>query len=110
MLTKNPHLFFQVLYILQLYQDTESGLAHISSISEFLLAQPCLSFAILDASRRKFKKSTDAVDNLLGDITTGEVNILVNFFTPAFHKECRAWHHVVARVHYVDCCLVKGTT
>ena len=66
----------QVVYILQLYQDAGSGLAHVSSLSEFLLAQPCLSFAILDASRRKFQKAAQDPDNSLGDITTGIVILL----------------------------------
>ncbi|XP_077982261.1 enhancer of mRNA-decapping protein 4-like [Glandiceps talaboti] len=45
----------KVLYVLEVFQDIEKGHAHISSISEFLLTQPLLSFAILDASRKKFK-------------------------------------------------------
>ena len=45
-----------VLYVLQMYQDMEQGRAHVSSIAEFLLTQPCLSMAVQDAGRRRFKK------------------------------------------------------
>lgn len=61
----------KVLYILQIFQDNKNNTAHFSSISEFLLAQPCLSFAILDASKKKFKKTDD--ESHLDDITTGEL-------------------------------------
>ncbi|XP_033754002.1 enhancer of mRNA-decapping protein 4-like isoform X2 [Pecten maximus] len=63
----------KVLYVLQIHQESDSNAAHISSISEFLLAQPCLSFAIMDASKKKFKKSIVEDDSHLDDITTGEL-------------------------------------
>ncbi|XP_022340302.2 enhancer of mRNA-decapping protein 4-like isoform X1 [Crassostrea virginica] len=62
----------QVLYVLQIHQDSAANTAHVSSVSEFLLAQTCLSFAILDASKKKFKKVTE--EPHLDDITTGELD------------------------------------
>ncbi|KAJ8303214.1 hypothetical protein KUTeg_019610 [Tegillarca granosa] len=67
------YCLFQVLYVLQIHQDSSSNTAHVSSVSEFLLAQPCLSFAILDASKKKFKKSSGD-DSHLDEITTGELD------------------------------------
>ncbi|XP_064611108.1 enhancer of mRNA-decapping protein 4-like [Liolophura sinensis] len=61
----------KVLYVLQLFQDNEAGMAHVSSISEFLLTQPCLSLSIYGASTKKFKKSPD--DSHMDEITTGEI-------------------------------------
>ncbi|CAG2210693.1 unnamed protein product [Mytilus edulis] len=61
----------KVLYVLQIFQDNTNNTAHFSSISEFILAQPCLSFAILDASKKKFKKTGE--DSNLDDMTTGEL-------------------------------------
>lgn len=58
-----------MLYVLQIHQDSAANTAHVSSVSEFLLAQTCLSFAILDASKKKFKKVTE--ESHLDDITTG---------------------------------------
>ncbi|XP_006822030.2 enhancer of mRNA-decapping protein 4-like [Saccoglossus kowalevskii] len=61
----------KVLYVFEVYQDIEKGHAHISSVCEFLLTQPMLSFAILDANRKKFKHITTAdgdVEDESGDI------------------------------------------
>ena len=62
-------LRFQVLYVLHLHQESDANTAHVSSISEFMLAHPCLSFSVLDAARRRFKKVPGHDD--LGDVTTG---------------------------------------
>ncbi|XP_041375558.1 enhancer of mRNA-decapping protein 4-like isoform X2 [Gigantopelta aegis] len=61
-----------VLYILQIHQDDSGTAAHISSISEFLLAQPCLCFAILSAKSQRLKKSLN--DSHLDLITTGDLD------------------------------------
>ena len=55
--------------MLQLYQDAVSGRAHISSVTDFPLTQACLSFAVVDASTRKFKPSPN--ESHLDEITTG---------------------------------------
>ena len=60
----------QVLYVMTLFQDRDESQAHVSSVSEFLLTQPCLSMAILDVGIRKFKKSE--LKNGLDGITTGK--------------------------------------
>ncbi|KAK3581117.1 hypothetical protein CHS0354_033910 [Potamilus streckersoni] len=62
----------KVIYVLQIFQDGAANTAHVGSVSEFLLAQPCISFAILDASTKKFKKITGD-DSHLDEITTGEI-------------------------------------
>lgn len=62
----------KVLYILSLSQDHKMDTAHITSVSEFLLAQPCLSFAILDAHAKKFRQSLKD-DTFLEELTTGEI-------------------------------------
>ena len=64
--------FLQVLYVLQIHQDSLKDTAHVSSVSEFTLAQPCLSFAILDAGTRRLKKSKGD-DSHLDEITTGKI-------------------------------------
>ena len=45
----------QVLYVLQVHQDHPEGRAHMSSITEFLLTLPTLSFAIVDAGKCRLK-------------------------------------------------------
>lgn len=74
-----------MLYVLQIHQDSAANTAHVSSVSEFLLAQTCLSFAILDASKKKFKKVTE--ESHLDDITTGMTYL-----------------HILSRIHmYIQC-------
>lgn len=41
----------QVLYILKIFQDAAVTTAHVSSVCEFVLGAPCLSFAIMDIRR-----------------------------------------------------------
>ncbi|GAB1597861.1 enhancer of mRNA-decapping protein 4-like isoform X3 [Argonauta hians] len=62
----------KVLYILDLYQDHKAETVYVSSISEFILARPCLSFAILDAHSEKFRQSLED-DTFLEEMTTGEI-------------------------------------
>ncbi|XP_038067603.1 enhancer of mRNA-decapping protein 4-like isoform X2 [Patiria miniata] len=45
----------KVLYVLQVHQDHAEGQAHMSSITDFLLTQPALSFAIVDAGKCRLK-------------------------------------------------------
>jgi len=61
----------QVLYVLQLHQDCEAGTAHVSSVSEFLLTQPVLSFALLDAGRRRLVKAQEYDAEHAWSCTTG---------------------------------------
>jgi len=60
-----------VLYILQLHQDYDAGTAHVSSVSEFLLTQPVLSFAVLDAGRRRLVKAQEYDAEHAWSCTTG---------------------------------------
>ncbi|KAH3855139.1 hypothetical protein DPMN_097700 [Dreissena polymorpha] len=63
----------KVLYVLQIHQDINQSGVSVSSVSEFTLAQPCLSFAILDAGTKRLKKSKGD-DSHLDEITTGEID------------------------------------
>ncbi|PVD21395.1 hypothetical protein C0Q70_19568 [Pomacea canaliculata] len=60
-----------VLYVLQVHQDSLATTAHISSVAEFPLTQPCLSLSILEACTKRFKLSPN--DSHLDEITTGEL-------------------------------------
>ena len=54
----------KALYVLQLYRDSDTSRASVTCVSEFLLTQPCLSFAISDTSLKR----VDTSQNL----TTGQ--------------------------------------
>jgi len=69
--------FLQVLYILQLQQDSEAGTARVSSVSEFLLTQPILSFALLDAGRRRLVKAQEYDAEHAWSCTTGVCMITI---------------------------------
>lgn len=60
----------RVLYVMQLHQDTQADRVHVCSFSEFVLAQPYISLAILDATRRKFKRTVD--DGEMDNLSHGE--------------------------------------
>lgn len=47
--------FSQVLYVMELMQNQEEGKAYFSSISEFLLTHPVLSFGIQAVSRCRLR-------------------------------------------------------
>ena len=59
--------------MLQLYQSCgpSAETAHVCSISEFLLAQPVLSYAVLDAGRRRLVKAQEYTAELAWSCTTG---------------------------------------
>jgi len=66
-------LSMQVLYILQVHQDHDNGTAHVCSVSEFLLAQPILSFALIDAGRRRLVKAQEYDAEHVWSCTTGRL-------------------------------------
>jgi hypothetical protein len=82
-----------VVYVLQLYQDTAGGTAHISSVSEFPLTQPCLSFAILEACTKRFKQSPN--DSHLDEITTGKTCTDSHLDEIATGKDCNDFLMVI---------------
>ncbi|XP_071959655.1 enhancer of mRNA-decapping protein 4-like [Antedon mediterranea] len=66
----------KVLYILQVHQNDEKGTAHISSVSEFLLTQPMLSFYVVDASKKKLKHTAE-YDNNEETYISGEMESVI---------------------------------
>ncbi|XP_030831075.1 enhancer of mRNA-decapping protein 4 isoform X2 [Strongylocentrotus purpuratus] len=61
----------KVLYVIQLYQQHDDGTAHFSSVTEFLLMQPMLSFAIVDAGRCRTKQTQEEAEDG-EELQTGE--------------------------------------
>ena len=48
-----------MLYVLQFYQNADEGHAHVTSLTEFTLAQPLLSFSICDTKAHKLNEADD---------------------------------------------------
>lgn len=57
-------IYNKVLYILSLSKDRGEALACVSTVSEFLLPYPILSFGIVDAGQRKIRPSGESLEDL----------------------------------------------
>lgn len=83
--TNTYHL--QVIYVLEVVVDGSE--ARVSSISEFLLMNPCLSFAVVDACAQAGSNQINNVDNGFQteqDWPIGRIFAWsLNLFIPIFH-------------------------
>lgn len=57
-------IYNKILYILSLSKDKGEALACISTVSEFLLPYPILSFGIVDADQRKIRSTGESLEDL----------------------------------------------
>lgn len=57
-------IYNKILYILSLAKDKGEALACVSTVSEFLLPYPILSFGIVDAVLRKIRSSGESLEDL----------------------------------------------
>ena len=57
----------KVAYVVRIQQDLDSGIALMTSISEFILSQPLLSFAVANVEIRDQAQDEDD-DMLSGDV------------------------------------------
>lgn len=55
------------MYVIHVQQDLDSGLALLTTLSEFILTQPLLSFAVAHVEKRKQAQDEDD-DVLSGDV------------------------------------------
>ncbi|KAM3919735.1 enhancer of mRNA-decapping protein 4 isoform 2-T2 [Leptodactylus fuscus] len=62
----------KVLYVMELHQDQENGKASFTSISEFLLTHPVLSFGIQDVSRCRIQHTEVLPSEVESDGVSGE--------------------------------------
>ncbi|EZA49038.1 Enhancer of mRNA-decapping protein [Ooceraea biroi] len=57
-------IYNKILYILSLSKDKGEALACVSTVSEFLLPYPILSFGIVDAEQRKIRSTGESLEDL----------------------------------------------
>ncbi|XP_077144241.1 enhancer of mRNA-decapping protein 4 isoform X3 [Ranitomeya variabilis] len=62
----------KVLYVIELYQNQENGSAAFTSVSEFLLTHPVLSFGIQDVSRCRLQHTEVLPSEVEGDNVSGD--------------------------------------
>ncbi|XP_074109863.1 enhancer of mRNA-decapping protein 4 homolog Ge-1 [Cotesia typhae] len=78
------------LYILSIAKDTGDGLACISTISEFRLPYPILSFGIVDAGMRKVRPTGESLEDLcpLDEESDEQLVIRMYLVQPKSLQEC----------------------
>ncbi|XP_073514062.1 enhancer of mRNA-decapping protein 4 isoform X2 [Phyllobates terribilis] len=68
----------KVLYVIELYQNQENGSAAFTSISEFLLTHPVLSFGIQDVSRCRLQHTEVLPSEVEGDNVSGDETLEID--------------------------------
>ncbi|XP_069596225.1 enhancer of mRNA-decapping protein 4 isoform X2 [Ranitomeya imitator] len=68
----------KVLYVIELYQNQENGSAAFTSVSEFLLTHPVLSFGIQDVSRCRLQHTEVLPSEVEGDNVSGDESLEID--------------------------------
>lgn len=82
-------IYNKILYILSLSKDKGEALACISTVSEFLLPYPILSFGIVDADQRKIRTG-ESLEDLCEEIEENEEQLVIYMYLvqPKSLQEC----------------------
>ncbi|KAL0109971.1 hypothetical protein PUN28_013544 [Cardiocondyla obscurior] len=80
----------KILYILSLSKDKGEALACISTVSEFLLPYPILSFGIVDADQRKIRPISESLEDLCEEIEENDEELVIYMYLvqPKSLQEC----------------------
>ncbi|XP_076751007.1 enhancer of mRNA-decapping protein 4 homolog Ge-1 [Xylocopa sonorina] len=83
-------IYNKVLYILSLRKDSGEALASVSTISEFLLPYPILSFGIVDAGIRKIRPTGESLEDLCPCEEETEEQLVIRMYLvqPKSLQEC----------------------
>nr|XP_034172470.1 enhancer of mRNA-decapping protein 4 [Osmia lignaria] len=83
-------IYNKVLYILSLTKDSGEALASVSTISEFLLPYPILSFGIVDAGLRKIRPTGESLEDLCPGEEEIEEQLVIRMYLvqPKSLQEC----------------------
>lgn len=83
-------IYNKVLYILSLSKVSGKALACVSTISEFLLPYPILSFGIVDAGLRKVRPTEESLEDLCPCDEDTEEQLVIRMFLvqPKSLQEC----------------------
>ncbi|XP_011874946.1 PREDICTED: enhancer of mRNA-decapping protein 4 [Vollenhovia emeryi] len=83
-------IYNKVLYILSLSKDKGEALACISTVSEFLLPYPILSFGIVDADQRKIRSTGESLEDLCEEIEENDEQLVISMYLvqPKSLQEC----------------------
>jgi len=85
-------IYNKILYILSLSKDKGEALACVSTVSEFLLPYPILSFGIVDAEQRKIRSTGESLEDLCTceEIEESDENLVISMYLvqPKSLQEC----------------------
>ncbi|XP_053988599.1 enhancer of mRNA-decapping protein 4 [Hylaeus volcanicus] len=83
-------IYNKVLYILSITKDTGKILASVTTISEFLLPYPILSFGIVDAGMRKIRPTGESLEDLCPVDEEVEEQLVIQMYLvqPKSLQEC----------------------
>lgn len=83
-------IYNKILYILSLSKDKGEALACISTVSEFLLPYPILSFGIVDADQRKIRSTGESLEDLCEEIEENDEQLVIYMYLvqPKSLQEC----------------------
>ncbi|KAG7201645.1 hypothetical protein KM043_004376 [Ampulex compressa] len=83
-------IYNKVLYILSVTKDSGEALASVSTISEFLLPYPILSFGIVDAGQRKIRPTGESLEDLCPCDEESEDQLVIRMYLvqPKSLQEC----------------------
>lgn len=83
-------IYNKILYILSLSKDKGEALACISTVSEFLLPYPILSFGIVDADLRKIRSTSESLEDLCEEIEENDEQLVIYMYLvqPKSLQEC----------------------
>lgn len=83
-------IYNKVLYILSLSKDRGEALACVSTVSEFLLPYPILSFGIVDAGQRKIRPTGESLEDLCPSDEEIEDQLIIRMYLvqPKSLQEC----------------------
>lgn len=93
-------IYNKVLYILSLSKDRGEALACVSTISEFLLPYPILSFGIVDAGQRKIRPTGESLEDLCPSDEEIEDQLIIRMYLvqPKSLQECHIAFKPAAQV------------
>lgn len=83
-------IYNKVLYILSLSKDKGEAVACVSTVSEFLLPYPILSFGIIEADQRKIRTTGESLEDLCEEIEENDEHLVVSMYLvqPKSLQEC----------------------
>lgn len=95
-------IYNKILYVLSLIKDKNEAIACISTVSEFLLPYPILSFGIVDADQRKIRTG-ESLEDLCEEIDENDEQLVIYMYLvqPKSLQECHIAFKPASQANYL---------